>query len=457
MKGDFLKSKEIKNTGWLIGEQVFQMILSLVVGVLSARYLGPSNYGTLNYTLSFVTFFTSIATLGMDSIVIKKMVEEPEKEGEILGSGIFLRFLSSTLSTLAIGLLVFVLNISEPLKVGLALIQSGQLVFRSFHLFESWFQRYSKSKYVSIGKMVAGVLVSAYKIFLLVTAKDIVWFAFSNVLLEGLSIPIFWAFYKKEKGQKLSVNLSTGKDILSQSYHFILSGLMVAVYGQMDKIMIGGMMTDSDVGLYTTALTICMLWTIVPIAIINSFQVKIYELKKEGKEAEYLDRLKRLYGVVIWLCLIASALITIFADFGVYVLYGDAYAGAGGVLKIAVWSEVFSMIGVARGVWVVSEGKQKYVKWLLLCGAVTNLILNFILIPVIGIYGAALATVVTQIVANVLAPLLFKGTREFAKIVAQSFILMPFWKKKKVGQEEKTKEERVADEPVDDQKENFED
>ncbi|MBQ9117710.1 MAG: flippase [Clostridia bacterium] len=431
MKANFLKSKEMKNTGWLVGEQIFQMLLSLVVGILSARYLGPNGYGTLNYTLSFVTFFVSVVTLGMDSVIVKKMVENPDREGEYLGSCMLLRFFSSVLSSIAIGLIVFILNPSEPLKVGLALIQSLQLVFRSAHLFESWFQRRLKSKYVAIAKMVASIAVSAYKIFLLVTAKDLIWFAFSNVLLEGISVLIFATFYKVDKGQKLSVKFSTGKEVLSQSYHFILSGLMVAIYTQMDKIMIGQMLTDTDVGLYTTALTLCGMWIFVPTAIINSFQVRIYELKKEGKEAEYLDRLKRLYGAVIWLCLIVSAIVTIFADLGVHILYGEAYAGSSGVLRIAIWSEVFSMIGVARGIWIVNEGKQKYVKYYLLIGAVVNLILNFVLIPLMGIYGAALATLVTQMVTSMIAPLAFKETREFTKIAVQSFLLKPFWKKEK--------------------------
>ncbi|MBR2903445.1 MAG: flippase, partial [Clostridia bacterium] len=406
-------------------------VISLVVGVLSARYLGPSNYGTLNYTLSFVTFFVSVATLGMDSLIVKKLVESPDREGEYLGSCMLLRFISSVLSTLVIGLVVFVLNPSEPIKVTLALIQSLQLIFRSGHLFEGWFQRHLKSKYVAIAKMVASVVVSGYKIFLLITAKDIVWFAFANVMLEGICVLIFASFYKAEKGQRLVAKISTGKEVFSQSYHFILSGLMVAIYTQMDKIMIGSILTDAAVGLYTTALTICAMWIFVPTAIINSYQVRIYELKKEGKEEEYLDRLKRLYGVIIWLCLIVSAIVTVFADLGVHILYGEEYAGASGVLKIAIWSEVFSMIGVARGIWIVNEGKQKYVKYYLLFGALINLVLNATMIPWIGIYGAALATLITQIVTSVVSPLFFKETRAFTKIVAQSFILLPFWKKEK--------------------------
>ena len=71
MNLNFLKSKESKNAIWLIGGRVAQMVLSLFVGVLSARYLGPSNYGLINYASSLVSFFMSFCTLGINSIIIK--------------------------------------------------------------------------------------------------------------------------------------------------------------------------------------------------------------------------------------------------------------------------------------------------------------------------------------------------------------------------------------------------
>ena len=52
-----LKSPNIKNSFWIIGQQIFQMLLQLFVAIMTARYLGPSRYGSLNYTASFVTFF----------------------------------------------------------------------------------------------------------------------------------------------------------------------------------------------------------------------------------------------------------------------------------------------------------------------------------------------------------------------------------------------------------------
>ena len=137
---------------WIIFEQVFQMVMSFFVGVISARYLGPSNYGALNYTASFVTFFTSVAALGMEGVIIKRMIANPEKEGEYLGSCMGLRLVSGIISSIAATLIVYFLNIGDTLKLTLLILQSLQLIFTSVHILDSWFQRYLKSKYVYIKK-----------------------------------------------------------------------------------------------------------------------------------------------------------------------------------------------------------------------------------------------------------------------------------------------------------------
>ena len=424
------KSKNTRNSFWIIGEQILQMMISLIVGVLSARYLGPDNYGTLNYTASFVTFALSIAKLGMDAVVIKKIIDHPNEEGKYLGSSLLYRVIAAIISIAVVTLVVFLLNPSEPIKVLLVFLQSFRLLFVAIQIFDSWFQRHLKSKYVSIGKIIAYIIVSAYKIFLLATAKSIVWFAISNALSDFVIAAMLLVFYKKERGQKLSVNREVANRVLLESYHFIISGLMTAIYSQMDKIMIGQLLTDSDVGLYTAAFTICSMWIFVPLAIINSFRPMIFELKKQGNEALYLLRLKQLYSAIIWLCLFVSLMITILSKFIMGILFGEDYLGAINTLCIAIWSEAFSMIGSARGIWVLCENKNKYVKYYLGIGAIVNLLLNIALIPLWGIEGAAIATLITQIVASLIAPLFFKSTKIHTKYVLEAFALTWWFKKK---------------------------
>ena len=426
---NFLKNREIKNAGWIIGEQIFQMLISLVVGVLTARYLGPSNYGALNYTASFVSFVLPIANLGMEGVVIKKIIEKPEDEGVYLGSCMVFRIISSLLSIASIIVVVWFLNIGDFEKLLLLVLQSAQLIFKAMNILDSWFQRYLKSKYVSIGKMIACIVVSIYKIVLLATSQSIYWFAVSNTLTDFVIVFVLIFFYHKNNGNKLSFRFYAGKEILKDSYHFILSGIMTAIYSQMDKIMIGGMLTDSDVGLYTTATTICTMWIFVPTAVINSFRPKIMELKQSNNEGKYILRLEQLYSAVIWMCLFVAACITVFAKLIIFILYGSEYIEATNALQIVVWCETFAMIGTARGIWILCENKNKYVKYYLAIGAVVNLVLNMLMIPLYGIEGAAIATLITQIMTSLIAPLLFKETRAHTKIVLDAFLFRYLWKK----------------------------
>lgn len=235
-----MRSRSIINSFWIIGEQIFQMGMSLIVGVLTARYLGPSNYGALSYTASFVSFAMSFATLGMEGVIIKKMIAHPEEEASYLGSCIRLRCISTFMAAILVTLTVALLNPGNQLKLILVSLQSLQLVFRSIQLLDAWFQRHLKSKYVSLGKMVACIVVSGYKIFLLATAKSIVWFAFSNSLTDLVISVMLIYWYRREKAQPLRVQAGKGKEVLSESYHFIISGVMTAIFTQMDRIMIGG-------------------------------------------------------------------------------------------------------------------------------------------------------------------------------------------------------------------------
>ena len=396
------------------------MILSFIVGILSARYLGPDNYGSLNYTASFVTFVSSIATLGMEGVIIKKMIANPENEGAYLGGSIILRFISSAFSSALVVAVVALLNPGDNEKVILVLLQSIQLLFQTLYIFDSWFQRYLKSKYISIAKIVASIVVMGYKLYLLATAKSVVWFAFSNSLSFIIIAIMLYAFYKRSKAPNLVWDVKSGVVVLKDSYHYILSGLMVAIYGQMDKIMIGKMLSDTSVGLYTTAVTICSLWIFIPTAVINSFRPTILTIRQKGHLEAYHKRLRQLYALVIWLCIVVSLGICLLAPFIISVLYGEAYMGAVNSLRIAIWCETFAMIGTARGIWILAEDKNRYVKYYLVIGVVVNLTLNALMIPYLGIEGAALATLVTQVVTSLVAPLFFKATREHTRIVLEA-------------------------------------
>ena len=237
-KVKIIKDKKVtKNTIWIMIERVSQMLISLIVGVISARYLGPSNYGILNYGASLVTFFTAICKLGLENVIIKEYVERRKENGKLLGTALVMRLFSSGLSILAIFIIVYILNPNDNLIILVTMLQSIALIFQAYELIDYWFQSNLNSKYVSIVKITAYIIVSIYKIALLVLKMPVQWFAFSTSLDYIIILMLMFYMYKRNNGQKLQFSYTEAKYLLKNSYHFIFSGLLVTLYTQMDKII----------------------------------------------------------------------------------------------------------------------------------------------------------------------------------------------------------------------------
>lgn len=416
------QNKFVSNTVWDIGGKVFQMFLTLIVGMLTARYLGPSNYGVIGETASYVSFFSVFCQLGFTSTAVKEIMDHEDRQGEILGTTIVFRICTSLVSSVAITVLMYVMKGGDRLIVTVAFLQSLSLVFQSFEMIHYWYQSRLETQISVKIQSIAYLIMAAYKIIILALGKSVEWFAFSTALEAAVVGAFLLIVYNRGEGQKLSVSVSAGFEILKKSYHFILSGLMVSIYSEMDKIMLGQMLSETAVGYYTAATKISSMWSFVVMALINSARPVIISSQNKGKEI-YVKQNKRLYAAVIWIGIAAGLGITILSKPIIYILYGIEYMPSVSSLQISAWYTMFSMLGSARGIWIVCEDKAKYVKYYLGIGAVVNVILNYVLIPLYGPGGAAAATLITQIFTAVFAPALFKETRVYTKYVLEAFLL----------------------------------
>lgn len=410
------------NTAWNIGGKIFQMGLTLVVSMLTARYLGPSNFGVIGYTASYVSFFSVICQLGFTSIAVKELLENKETEGEVLGTTIFLRVCTSIISSVAITILIYILDHGDKVITWVAFLQSISLLFQSFDMFHYWYQSRMETHVSVKSQMLAYIVMSVYKIILLATGRSVEWFAFSTGLEAAVVAVFLYVAYRKSSPQKLTFSMRYGKKIFKESYHFILSGLMVTIYSEMDKIMLGQMLSTEAVGYYSAAAKISSMWSFVLLAMINSAEPLIIACRSKSYDL-YIKQNKRLYAAVIWIGLAAGCAITVLGKWIILILYGESYFPAISSLKISAWYTLFAMLGTARGVWVVCENKGKYVKYYLGSGALINIVLNYLLIPKFGPAGAAAATLITQIFTAVFSPLFFKETRIYTKYVLEAFLL----------------------------------
>lgn len=415
-------NKFFSNIIWDMGGKIFQMLLTLIVGMLTARYLGPSNYGIIGETASYVSFFSVICQLGFTSTMVKELMDGKDKEGEILGTTIFFRICTSLISSLAITCLLYVLKDGDKIIVWVAFLQSLSLIFQSFEMIHYWYQSRLETQVSVKIQSFAYVIMAIYKVLILALGRSVEWFAFSTALEAAMvAISLVWT-YRKGSGGKLSVSISAGKEILKRSYHFILSGLMATIYGEMDKIMLGEMLSETAVGFYTAATKVSTMWSFILMSLINSSRPVIIASKNKSNDL-YVKHNKRLYAAIIWIGIAAGLGITFLGKWIIYVMYGEAYLPATSSLQISAWYTMFAMLGTARGIWIVCENKAKYVKYYLGLGSILNVVLNYLLIPRFGPGGAAAATLITQIFTAVLAPIIFKETRIYTKYVFEALVL----------------------------------
>lgn len=416
-------SKEGRNASWIIIGRIAHMLLSFLVSIFTARYLGPAYYGTINYATAYVVFFTALCTLGINSVIIKDFADHPDEQGTALGTSILLRALSSFLSAVMIVGIVSIVDRGESVTVAVAALCSVALVFRIFDTINYWFQSRYQSKVTAIATLVAYFATSVYKIVLLALHKSVRWFAFaSSVDYIVLALVLLYA-YRRHDGPKLQFSWEKGKYLLSRSYHYILSGMMVAIYGQTDKLMLKQMLDETTVGYYSLASSINYMWVFVLQAIIDSVYPTIISLYKSGDRRAFDRKNRQLYAIVIYVSLFVAVMFVLFGRFAILLLYGSAYEAAARPLRIITWYTTFSFLGVARNAWIVCTDNQKYIKYMCFGAAVSNVFLNLCLIPVWGASGAAFASLVTEILVSTVLPCFIKDMRPNVKLMLEALLL----------------------------------
>lgn len=400
-------NRVVKNAGWIIGARIVQALLSFVIGMLTARFLGPSNYGLINYAASIVAFFTPLMELGITNIIVHQLIEYNDREGETLGTALILNLTSAIFCIIGIIVFSVIANFGETETIIVCALYSVLLVFKAVEILQYWFQAHLYSKYSSTASLIAYVVVSGYKVYLLATHKNVYWFALSYAIDNCVIAILLWSLYKKLRGQKLSFSKTTARRLFSQGKYYIVSSMMVTIFAQTDKIMLKAMIGSESVGYYSAAVTCAGMTGFVVSAIIDSFRPIIFEGKKKSEDI-FNSHLISLYSVIIYFSLSQSLIMTIGAKIIVSIIYGSQYNPSIQALRIVVWYTTFAYLGSVRNIWLLAENKQKYLWKINLSGALANVVLNALLIPQYGINGAAAASLITQFFTNVIVGYIIK-------------------------------------------------
>jgi polysaccharide transporter, PST family len=411
------------NFSWLMAEQLLRLGAGLIVGIQVARYLGPDQYGLLNYAMSFVILFTTISTLGLSSIVVRDLVTSPKSTHQILGTTLVLRLVGGLIACfLAIGAMMFI-RPGDSLTGVLVALSAAGLVVQAFDTLGLWYQAQTQSKYVVLAKSSAFFLTSVAKIGMILLQAPLVAFAIAGFV--ELVIGAIWLLniYQRQGHTLLQwrFSLSQAKHLLSDSWTDIFSGMAILVFLRIDQTMLGDMVSSVAVGIYAAASRLSEIWYFIPGAIISSLLPTMVKQKSQD-EAQYYRQLDALFHLGAGLAYLIVLPITFFAQSIVLMLFGEEYAEAGLILKIHIWAAPFVFLGTIQGIWNTAENLLKLSLQRTLIGAISNIALNFLLIPQYSGVGAAIATVVSYAASSVLMNVVDSRTRRIFWMQMRSLV-----------------------------------
>jgi O-antigen/teichoic acid export membrane protein len=393
--------KYSKNTVWMfIGQS--STLISFAINIWLARYLGPTNFGTLSYIIAFVGIFGFLANLGINGILIRDLVKYPGKRDELLGTAFWLLTLGGLTAFILVIISSFILESSSLIRA-LIIMYSTTFLFSPVTVVASYFQATVQAQKNAWVQIIGVLIIATIKAILILSGKGIIWLAASFVFDYILSASLYAYNYHKS-GFKIRLwkfNKVLAIDFLKASWFLMLSAVAGYLLLRIDQVMVKLYLGEASVGIYTVAVRLSEIWYFIPGIICGSLFPAIVNAKITDKKM-YFDRLKKLYLFLGGTAFLIAIPMTILAPWIIRILFGMQYMASVPILQIYVWSGIGLFLSTAITQYFTTENYLRTIFYYNLLAITINVILNFILIPTVGLTGAAWATLISYSIGPII-------------------------------------------------------
>lgn len=389
------------NMSWLMVSQIVNSLLAFIWTILITRYLGPTEYGVYGSTLSFAGLFLIITDLGISSYVIRTVSTDFDKEEYYLKNVFSLTIFLAVLYLIVVLIVLQVLGWNNYMTFFCLLFAFENIIVRFSATFGISYQVHEELKYSAISTLIT--TISSFILILIVIFGS---FKLLGVALAFVLANIFALLYNIYIGCKYFVkpkflfNRSFYKKLLIGGLPFAISGIFYNIYYSIDIVMITQFVGTYETGLYNAAyklITVLTLFYTIYITAVYPVMTKLFEDSKELLSFSFVKSMKYLLLVTV-----PIAVFTCFYSVDIINIYGHEFKEASTVLSILIWTVCFLFVNGACSLVLNASYKEYAVTKILAIAAFFNVVLNLFLIPNYSIYGAAVATVLSEILIFVL-------------------------------------------------------
>jgi len=413
--------KYSNNTIWLFIDRIVRLSIGLFVSVWVTRYLGPNDFGLLSFSQSFVGIFAVFASLGLDRILVKHLIEKKIDSSDLLFTAFTLKLIAGFISVILCFFSVAFFFKSEDSSLLISII-SISTIFQAFNVVDSFFQSRTLSKYVVFSNIMSFIICSILKLLFVYFDFPLIYFALVSIVETFLlALGYLYFFYTNKLQGKYNFKIDIAKTLLGESWPLILSGGVLMIQARIDQVMLKEMTNNLEVGYYSTALRLIEVFGFITVILSNSLSPAIYKAKLISKNL-YETRLLNYYRLNFILFLVIAIPIYFFSELIIEVLFGKEFIPAGILLALMSIRLFFTNIGTARGAFIVTEKLFKFSLLAMAIGTIVNICTNYILIPINGAYGSIIATIISFTVTTFLLDLFIKKGRENLLIMSKAIL-----------------------------------
>ena len=415
----------LESSIFLIVTKIIRIPFALLISILLARKLGPEVFGILNFYHMIILILITFSTLGIKDIIYNDLAKSL-RPNKIIINAIAI-YLFGALISLAVVITVGELSgIADKLTF---YCLSLALVFSLLSPFDIFLEAAGQGKVKSIISSIAFFGSFAIKLFIIFHYENLYLYALAIVSEASIGfILLSWQFKKSDFIFDLSyLCINSIINTLRRAAPLLASSIMIIIYSKIDTFMIYHLMDNTAVGLYVVSIKLSEMVSLVPVMLISAvFPVAIRS--KSISKNTYDETIESILLVSYLFLFFACFIITIFSEFIVGTLYGIDYLGSSKSLVILAWAILFQVFGSFTTYWLVNEGLQIYRLYRVFFGLIINIILNYYLIPLYGISGAATATLVSQFIASYIGNALVGRTRKIFYVQSKVLFFINFMK-----------------------------
>lgn len=396
------KNKYGSNLLWTFLEKLLGICNSLIVVLILARYLGPNKFGILTYSQSYVALFSFLISLGLDSITVKEIVKRPLISDVIVSTSFVLKIIMFLLVFVVINTISYFSNDLIEIKLIIFVISIG-LIHQPFNVVVNYFQAIVNIRYVSLLMMISKTLLIIIKVLMIYLKIALIYFVILDsiiLILLSLSYLFYYRSYRNSSFRNLfKFSKKIALTMLRFSWPLMLSSGAIVMYMRLDQIMIKELLSLNELGNYAVSVKISESWYFIPMIITSVFFPSVIKAKAISEKLYFL-RIKQLFFTTMWIAIFFAIFFTFFSEGLIGLLIGNEYDVNNHVLSILGFSGIYVSMGYVNGKWVIIEGYTKMELTRNLLGGGINALLNFILIPIYGINGAAFSTLIAIFIAS---------------------------------------------------------